>query len=162
MSFSIKRMEIPIFIIVHNQFEQLIISVKSYESQIHNRIKIIFHDVCSTYPPTLKYLEQKKKEGHLVYRTEENHHHTVMDSVKDYLKYNTDCKYYVLTDPDIVLENVYHDILEFYIYLLEKLKLTNVGPLLRIDNIPNYYPQKETLQRKYSKFYNGKRKKESI
>lgn len=162
MSFSIKRMEIPIFVIVHNQYEQLIKSVKSYESQIHNRIKIIFHDVCSTYPPTLKYLEQKKKEGHLVYRTEENHHHTVMNSVKDYLKYNTDCKYYVLTDPDIVLENVYHDILEFYIYLLEKLKLTNIGPFLRIDNIPDYYPQKKTLLKKYSKFYNGKRKKESI
>ena len=69
MSFSIKRMEIPIFVIVHNQYEQLIKSVKSYESQIYNRIKIIFHDVCTTYPPTLKYLKQKKEEGYLVYRT---------------------------------------------------------------------------------------------
>ena len=50
---------IPIFVIVHNQFEILKKSVESYEKYIQTPFKIIFHDVASTYPDTLNYLKEK-------------------------------------------------------------------------------------------------------
>lgn len=52
---------IPIFIIVHNQYEILKKSVESYEKYINTPIEIIFHNVCSTYFETINYLESQKK-----------------------------------------------------------------------------------------------------
>jgi hypothetical protein len=56
--------------------------------------------------------------------------------------------YFVVTDPDIMLDNVKGDILEFYIFLLEKHKeIVAVGPMLRVDDIPDYYILKDTVRR---------------
>jgi len=52
----------------------------------------------------------------------------------------------VVTDPDIALDNVNGDILEVYAHLLEMLpEIAVVGPVLRTDNIPDYYPRKEEI-----------------
>lgn len=134
---------IPIFIIVHNRLKILIQSVESYEKYIKTPIKIIFHNVASTYEPTLTYLKKKEREGYTVYHSKENNHHTVVNSIKDYLKKHPECKYYVMTDPDVMLDNVNGDILEYYKYLLNKFKVNSVGPMLRIDDIPDYYPRKK-------------------
>lgn len=142
---SVNNDVIPIFIIVHNQLEILKLSLKSYETQIKTPIKIIFHDVCSTYNPTIDYLETKKKEGYTVYKSNINDHHSVMNSVCDYLEKNPSCKYYVITDPDIELSEVNEDILDFYIHLLNKYKVNSVGPMLRIDDIPDFYPRKKNV-----------------
>lgn len=137
---------IPIFIIVHNQFQILKRSIKSYVDNIKTPIQIIFHNVCSTYPPTIEFLNEMKEAGHLVYNSEVNNHHTVMDSVEDFLSKNPDCEYYVITDPDIELTDVNGDILEYYIYLLNKYKdVCSVGPMLRIDDIPDFYPRKKNV-----------------
>jgi hypothetical protein len=136
---------IPIFIIVHNQFEILKKSVESYEKYIKTPIKIIFHNVASTYEPTLNYLKNMENNGYKVYHTTKNHHHTVVESIKDYINKNKDFEYYVMTDPDIELDNVNGDILDLYVYTLNKLKCTSVGPMLRIDDIPDYYPRKELV-----------------
>ena len=53
---------IPIFIIVHNQYEMLKQTVQSYEKYIKTPIEIIFHNVCSSYFETINYLEEKKKK----------------------------------------------------------------------------------------------------
>lgn len=58
----------------------------------------------------------------MVYESKINNHHTVINSIKNYISKNPNCKYVVMTDPDIELFNVNNDILEFYIYLLHKLK----------------------------------------
>ena len=48
---------------------------------------------------------------------------------------------HVSTDPDIELDNVNGDILEYYIWLVNKFNNKFVvGPMLRIDDIPDYYP----------------------
>ena len=146
---------IPIFVIVHNQFEILKKSVESYEKYIQTPFKIIFHDVASTYPDTLNYLKEKKAEGHIVYRSEINNHHTVINSIRDYIKKTPECKYCVMTDPDIELYEVNGDILEMYIHALNTLKKTSVGPMLKIDDIPNYYPKKKLVLQKHRKqFWN--------
>ena len=136
-------MMIPIFIIVHDRVNVLKKTVKAL-SQISTPIEIVFHDVCSTFPECLEYLQEMKEKGHRVYRSEKNHHHTVLASIKDYLDMHPECKYYVVTDPDVELDNVNGDILQFYQYLIDKHgHNVVVGPMLRIDDIPNHYPKKE-------------------
>lgn len=136
---------IPIFIIVHDRIKVLKQSIASYEKFIKTPFKIILHDVASTFKPCLDYLEEMKAKGYLVYRTETNHHHTVMESVNTYLDEHPECKYYVITDPDVELDNVNGDILEFYAFLLDKFNVKAVGPKLRIDDIPDYYPRKNNV-----------------
>ena len=106
---------IPIFIIVHNQYEILKKSVESYEKYIKTPFEIVFHNVASTYQPTLDYLNKKREQGYKYYETQRNHHHTVVNSVKEYVSKHPECEYCVITDPDIELLNVNEDILEFYI-----------------------------------------------
>ena len=50
--------KIPIFIIVHNQYEILKKTVESYEKYIKTPIEIVFYNVCSTYFETIRYLEE--------------------------------------------------------------------------------------------------------
>ncbi len=155
--------EIPIFIIVHDQYEILKKSVESYEKYIKTPFKIIFHDVASTYLDTLDYLKQKRTEGHEVYRSEINNHHTVINSVKDYIQQNPDCEYCVITDPDIELNNVRGDILQVYIHTLNKLNKTSVGPMLEIHDIPDHYPRKKLVLEGHGKqFWNKPRQQISF
>lgn len=152
--------KIPIFIIVHNHYEILKKTVESYEKIIKSPIEIIFHNVASFYFETIQYLEQKKKEKYKIYHSHVNNHHSVIYSVKDYISKNPSCEYVVITDPDIELFNENGgDILEFYIYLLNKLNKTSIGPMLEINDIPNeYYNKKLAVQRHKNQFWNLPRK----
>lgn len=134
---------IPIFIIVHNHLEILKKSVESYEKYIKTPIKIIFFDVASTYLPTLKYLSEKEKQGYTVYHNKINNHHHVLNAIKDYKCKHPELKYYVMTDPDIELYKVDGDILLVYTEILNKLNVTSVGPMLKIDDLPDFYPLKK-------------------
>jgi len=152
--------KIPIFLIVHNQYEILKKAVISYEKYIKTPIDIIFHNVASVYFETLEYLKEKEKQGYKVYNTNINNHHTVINSVKDYKRKNPNCKYIIITDPDIELYNVNGDILDLYIYTLNKLNKTSVGPMLKIDDIPDYYYNKKAAIRGHkTQFWNKKPKK---
>lgn len=142
---------IPIFIIVHNQYDMLKKSVASYEKYIKNiPIEIIYHNVCSTYYETINYLEEKKKEGYIVYESKSNNHLSVLNSIKDYISNHPECEYVIMTDPDIELYNVNSDIIEFYLHLLKETKATSVGPMLKIDDIPDEYHNKQQAIRGHS------------
>ena len=41
----------------------MLYNIKSTETLVKSPIKIIFHDVKSTYKPTLDYLEEMKSKG---------------------------------------------------------------------------------------------------
>ena len=138
-------MSVPIFIIVNNHYELLEKTVESFQTRIKTSFTIIFHDVASTYEPTLTYLKQKENNGYIVYRTQINNHHTVMDSVKDYMRKHVHIEYYVITNPDIMLNSVNGDILEFYKYILNNYDVYSVGPMLEIDDIPDYYCEKQNI-----------------
>ena len=141
--FPMSNPTIPIFIIVHDRLQFLKKLVSSLQN-IRTPYNIIFHDVATTYLPTLEYLEKMKEEGHTVYRSSVNNHKTVLNSVKDYLKKNPQYKFFVITDHDIELKNVPGDILQYFSWLLVKFfrQVQKVGCGLRIDNIPNSYPNK--------------------
>ena len=134
---------VPIFIIVHNKFEILKQTIASYEKYIKTPFKIVYHNVATTYEPTLQFLKEQELLGRVVYNTKINDHHTVTQTIDDYYQKHPLCEHYVMTDPDIELDNVNGDILELYIHTLKETKAVSVGPMLRIDDIPDYYSRKD-------------------
>ena len=140
---------IPIFIITYDRIEVLKKSIQSYRDQIGGALEFIIIDTGSTYPPTIEYLNELEDGGVKVYWGKQIGKPPSLNKInkyiQDYFKTHP-ASNYVVTDPDILLDNVNSDILEIYSRLLDVLpEIEVVGPMLRIDDIPDYYPLKEQL-----------------
>ena len=142
---------IPIFIITCDRLKVLKESIQSYHDYIKTPFKIIIIDLGSTYKPTMEFLQSLKRNGITVYwngriKHARNLNFHVDYNIQNYFK-NHPTSNYVVTDPDIALDNVDDDILDVYNYLLDILpEVGTVGPMLRIDDIPDYYHNKEKAQ----------------
>ncbi len=137
---------IPIFVLTCDRLASLYKSLASYSRYIGTPTEIIFIDFKSTYAPTIGYL---LSYGAKVYWEGIANHASVLnranDCIQDYFKTHPKSNY-VLTDCDIALDNVRPDILEVYSFLLKTISgVTSVGPMLRIDDIPDCYPMKKKL-----------------
>lgn len=139
----------PIFIITCDRLKVLKESIQSYYDQIKEPFKIVIIDFGSTHVPTVRFLKHLEDKNIKVYWEKKittvfdlNNASRIIDNYfKDHPVSN-----YVVTDPDIVLDNVNGDILSTYSFLLETLpRVSVVAPMLRIDDIPDYYPNKEKL-----------------
>jgi len=145
---------IPIFIISHNRLGVLQQSIESYYANIVTPIQLIIHDNASTYPPLLEYLSELEKNGATIYRHPENPpldqmFLNVAATIADWLSKN-DADFYIVTDPDVTLDCTNPDILEFYAWLLQQLPdVVVVGPMLRIDDIPEFYPKRDRVIKKH-------------
>ena len=152
-------MTIPIFVIVKDRITVLKQSMESWLTFIKHPIEIILLDQESTYPGMIDFLKEKEKEGIRVFYLKDtdpipgNKFPKLEEPVKrvcDEMK----VPYYVLTDPDIMFENIDGDILEFYTHFLK----TNpghqaIGPMLVIDDIPDYYPFKSEVIKRHTPFW---------
>ena len=138
-------MKIPIFIIVHNHLEILKRSLASYEKFIDHPKQFVFHNTNSQYQPCLDFLKEREAKGDLVYHTNTNHHLSVINTIRQYLSERPNVEYYILTDPDIELNNAKSNLVETFIYLLNKYNVYSVGTSLKIDDIPDYYPKKKLV-----------------
>ena len=142
--------KIPIFIISCNRLGCLQATIDSYKKYIATPYEIIIHDNNSTFKPLLDYLKQLEKEGVTVYYSTksvavEKQLNNVAHTIDDWFKTHS-ASHYVVTDPDIALEGNCKDILELYAYLLDTIKnIDVVGPMLRIDDIPDFYPLKQKV-----------------
>lgn len=136
---------IPIFIIVHDRVQVLQKTIASIESQVKTPFEIILHDSKSTFPPCIAYLEELKEKGYRVFFNPVNDHKRVRNSIQQYVKENPACTHVVLTDPDIELDDVKGDILEFYRHLSILYPTRVIGPMLRIDDLPDFYPHKKKV-----------------
>lgn len=140
---------IPIFIISSDRLKALKESIQSYRDCIKTPFKIVIIDFGTSYKPTLRYLGRLENKGTKVYWNEKISYKGSLNLIRgiigDYFKHHP-ISNYVITDPDIALDNVEGNILEVYAYLLKRLhKATVIGPMLRIDDIPDHYPLKEKL-----------------
>jgi len=140
---------IPIFVISSDRLKFLKESIQSYYDCIKTPFEIIIIDFGTSYEPTLEYLEHLEEKKIKVYWNDKISYkgslNLIRPIVKDYFKTHL-ASNYVMTDPDIVLDNVEGDVLDVYAYLLKKFhKITVAGPMLRIDDIPDCYPLKEKL-----------------
>jgi len=140
---------IPIFIIACDRLEVLKKSIQSYYNCIKTPFEIVIIDFGSSYEPTVEYLKQLENKKIKIYWNKKIIHKGALNSireiVKDYFKTHPKSNY-VVTDPDIELDNVDGDVLDVYAHLLEKLpQIIVAGPMLRIDDIPDHYPKKENV-----------------
>lgn len=154
---------IPIFIISFERLDALERSIRSYYENIKTPFEIVIMDFGSTFVPTLKYLKILEQKGIKVYWKEKLSNkrrfnvcidEIIQDYFKDHPKNN-----YVITDPDIVLDNVDGDVLDVYAHFLGLLPENFiVGPMLRIDDLPDHYPLKEEVAFKgWEAFYHSRK-----
>lgn len=152
-------MTIPIFIITHDRLEVLKICFNSLK-KINTKLpyEIIFCDNKSTYTPIIDWLKDQEEAGYQVYWNDTKHlFEGIQKSVNRWYRDN-DSPYYIVTDPDIELIAL-PDILEYYVDLFQKNpKCQVVAPLLKIDDIPNYYPAKRKVLQNLHNNY-GKQKR---
>lgn len=149
--------KIPIFIVTRDRVEVLKKCIESLK-QLSTPYQVVIHDNRSTYIPLLEYLKAGEKSGELVvYRNERNELDDVKNTINDYFSKGCRAQYYVVTDPDIELLNVKSDMLEYYKFLLESnAKAVVVGPMLEINDIPDYYPLKQRAIEGHTRQFWGK------
>jgi len=141
---------IPIFIISFERLDALERSIRSYHENIKTPFEIVIMDFGSTFVPTLKYLKNLEQKGIKVYWkekiVEKRRFNAPVDGIiQDYFKTHP-VSNYVVTDPDITLDNTDGDILEVFARFLKILPESYiVGPMLRIDDLPDHYPLKKQV-----------------
>lgn len=130
---------IPIFICTHDRLKCLKGQLESFK-QIKTPHEIILIDNQTTFPKTLDYLKQLESDGmRIIWRQQNDYDFTrVIDPIVKEL----DADYYCVTDPDVDFHEINGDVLEFYQYLHEKNEVDVVGPMLIINDIPDFYPLK--------------------
>jgi len=156
---------IPIFIISFERLNVLEQSIQSYYDCIKTPFEIVIMDFGSTFVPTLKYLNILEYKGSKVYwkgklSNKRRFNMRVDEVIQDYFKTHP-ASNYVVTDPDIALDNVDGDILEVYTHLLGILPENYiVGSMLRIDDLPDHYPLKDDVRfRGWEPYYHSRKVK---
>jgi hypothetical protein len=134
---------IPVIIISFNQLTYLKQLVNWLTD--NNFKKVVIVDNSSTYPPLLEYLKGIENKV-TVHYMENNEGHLVFWKNKElFKKYSKG--YYVVTDADIVpIEDCPDNVMQLLITQLDRAyDRTKVGLSLKIDDIPEFYPNKKAV-----------------
>jgi len=151
----------PIFVITCNRTTALRNTLESFRNALCSNYEVVIHDNSSTYPPMLDLLMKYEDLRIRVYRSCEGAHtpsqlNNVSATVDDWYSRNRHRRLsdvFVVTDPDISLDQPpavarrrHCDAIQLGSYLLRKMPSVEVvGPMLRIDDIPDYYPLKQAV-----------------
>jgi hypothetical protein len=164
---------VPIFIIFRDRVDHLKKTIASIKNAIESPYQIVIHNLESTYPPAVEYLNTLKAEGIPVYHQSLNTQEArqllngtlelnadgvsekltdqsillVRRTIAQYRQERGDFKYYVVTDAGTALaENTPLDILWYYQHILETMPhVAGVAPGLKTDDIPDANPDKEAI-----------------
>lgn len=152
-----KARMIPIFIITCERLEVLKQSIQSYHDCIKTPFEIVIIDFGSTYMPTVEFLQGLERKGIKVYWKKKIYAPRGLNrlnrNVQHYFETHPKSNY-VITDPDIALDNTDGDILDVYSHLLDALpEIGTVGPMLRINDIPDHYQYKDKVQTDHEKHF---------
>lgn len=136
---------IPIFIICKDRVTVLKQCIASYEKL--GDVEIILIDNGSTYPPMIEW---QLSCPYKIYRNKPlNNTADISESVGtiiDYWYKTNDSPYYIVTDPDIELEEPSPKLLEYYKEILGiERSAVCVGPMLRIDDLPEHFSLKKEM-----------------
>lgn len=159
---------IPIFIITCDRLDFLKKSIWSYHNYIKTPFEVVICDQGSTYEPMREFLKKLESNDTIVYRWKDGlndskrinlrrNDNKIREDIQDYFKSHLKSNY-VVTDPDILLDNVEGDFLEVLAYLLKAFpQYAITGPIPRVDDIPDYYPYKEKIIADYQRLFNPKK-----
>jgi hypothetical protein len=142
-------MPTPIFIINRDRVTVLKKCLPGYLAL--GDVQIIIHDNNSTYPPMIEYLKELESQGIIVKRIPEKPQdfnvisEDIADTIKEWYQTNSS-PYYIVTDPDIELENPCPELLQYYIDVLNACpRAVCVGPMLRIDDLPECFKFRDRM-----------------
>lgn len=149
-----KKIPIPIFVISYNRVNVLKETLNSFESILDPYV-IVICDNNSTYPPLIRYLKNIETSGIKVMWNVQNDLYGNIDAnVKSWFNQTkSKSPYYVVTDPDVKLCNKPMNLLKDFSKILEEESVDVVGPMLRIDDIPDYYPLKSKVMSRHRCFW---------
>lgn len=108
----------------------------------HPDLEPIILDNASTYAPLLEWYDTDPCR---VIKMPTNYGHTVLWSSGVFHKELKNDPYYILTDPDLDLTTVPHDVVDKMIEGLNKYNLPKIGLAIRIDDIPDGYILKDQV-----------------
>lgn len=150
-------MPIPIFVISFNRLKCLSSAIESYHQAFGDQVEVVICDNGSDFPPLLDFLGHPPNFVKKVYRNRriegvDDMVAMVRGNIEDYFSKNERSDY-VVTDPDIVLDKVDGRMLGFYRHVLRTTDASVVGPMLRIDDIPDAYPKKRFVLKKHYDFF---------
>lgn len=128
---------IPIIINNFNQLDYLLRLIKSLETRGYKNIHIL--DNASSFPPLLEYYKQCP---YPVYHLGDNYGYLALWKSGMFKKFRN--QFFVYTDPDVeIIEDCPKDFMEYFYKIMLKYPLTpKVGFSLKIDDLPDYYPNK--------------------
>lgn len=141
------RKRIPVFILSFNRLTVLRRAVRSFRRLVPWEDLVIL-DNGSDYPPLLEWYRWFAKKGGTVLPgpptgDDPDNLSRAAERIEDYKRHHA-FDYYAVTDPDISLETARRDSLEVYARLLdENPEQVVAGPMLRIRDIPSFYPARE-------------------
>jgi hypothetical protein len=145
---------IPVFIMARDRFTCLKKTVE-YVNKLKD-IEVIIIDSASTYPPLLDWY--KTKPCRIIYRGRNGGVHAWRKVVPEFLKKERREGYFVLTDPDLELENIPLDILDVLRGGLEKYpEVCKAGLGIKIDDLSSDFPLYKEIMRIEKRFWINKR-----
>ncbi|WMJ74715.1 hypothetical protein RCC89_16295 [Cytophagaceae bacterium ABcell3] len=143
---------IPIYIISYNRLNVLKETIQSFLPFVDYSDLIII-DNTSDYQPLLDYYQTLKDRGTKIFYNQKLEHANDLNSVSKFIdpeNKRRQCKYYVVTDPDISLKGVNKDFFKICRYFLDNYPEVNiVGPMLKIIDIPEEYPAREFVWKRH-------------
>jgi hypothetical protein len=139
---------VPIVIVSFNRLWALELAIASYR-QIDGQVLVV-HDTGSTHEPLLDYLSALETSGVEVWRNrpsirQPSDLNTVDETIQAWLSRYPDTSHYVVTDPDICICDGCEDMFDFYRHVLDQRRVSVIGPMLRIDDIPDCYPLRDRV-----------------
>lgn len=158
---NLSKSVVPIFIISFNKLTVLKEAIRSYQEYIGTPFEIVIHDTGTSFPETLQYLKKLERKGtkvyrfkHKVFEHKQDMYALVNQSINSYfLETQNKSKFYCVTDPDMAFyEKTPKDVFEFYgsiLSMFRESELYKVGPMPKMDDIPDHYPLKKLIFRKY-------------
>jgi hypothetical protein len=135
---------IPIFIITRDRITVLKQCIESYLKL--GDVKIVLLDNGSTYPPMVDFLNSGQYE--VIKNLNPN---GSFNDISEWvgrviMNYPNPEDFYIVTDPDILLEYPSPELLEYYKWVLSAFSgAVCVGPMLRIDDLPECFHFKDQM-----------------
>jgi hypothetical protein len=151
---------VPIFVITCDRTTVFKRSMLSYVDVLAHPVDIVVFDNNSTYGPMVDLLGQLERAGVRVIRSgrtlrDATELDVITESITRYME-GSKAEHYVVTDPDIELEETSGDILEVFAHLLEmNPHIQAVGPMLRRDDLPAHYPLRDRVRSQQAEVYAG-------